>query len=157
MTFCRMCGAQIEDNAAFCPACGAEMTVNNANGGFQAQENQFYDNFQQPVVAKKKKSKAPIIIVAVVAVIAVVVGVLFATGVLGGGGLNKALEKAGLKDPAAVEVFDAAKKTIFESSSMTVELDTGEEKEVLVIIDNPNDHSEAICVSAWNVSEEILL
>lgn len=131
--FCRMCGAQIEDNAAFCPACGAEMTVNNANGGFQAQENQFYDNFQQPVVAKKKKSKAPIIIVAVVAVIAVVVGVLFATGVLGGGGLNKALEKAGLKDPAAVEVFDAAKKTIFESQSLTVDTIDGDTKEIMQV------------------------
>ena len=133
MTFCKMCGAEIEENVAFCPACGAEQTVNEFNNGFQPQENQFYNNFQQPVVAKKKKSKAPIIIVAVVAVIAVVVGVLFATGVLGGGGLNKALEKAGLKDPAAVEVFDAAKKTIFESPSLTVEATDGDTKELVQI------------------------
>lgn len=133
MAFCNMCGAEMEENSAFCPVCGAGLTANESNNGYQAAENQFYDNFQPAPVVKKKKSKAPIIIVAVVAVIAVVVGVLFATGVLGGGGLNKALEKAGLKDPAAVEVFDAAKKTIFESQSLTVDTIDGDTKEIMQV------------------------
>ncbi len=120
MMFCKVCGAEIEENSAFCPVCGAELTANESNNGYQAAENQFYDNFQPAPVVKKKKSKAPIIIVAVVAVIAAVVGVLFATGTF-----DKALEKAGIKEAPAKEIFDAVKQTVFESQSLTAEVTDG--------------------------------
>ena len=37
MAFCTKCGAQIEDNAPFCPSCGASQGANpNANNNFNA-------------------------------------------------------------------------------------------------------------------------
>ncbi|MBQ9673427.1 MAG: zinc-ribbon domain-containing protein [Ruminococcus sp.] len=58
--FCKNCGQQIADNAAFCPNCG-EQTGHSANAGYQQpqqpqpnqqynqyQQNQQYNQYQQP-------------------------------------------------------------------------------------------------------------
>ncbi len=122
MAFCSKCGAQMEDNNVFCSACGAnvnEMIDNKEETIPTVQENQFFENAQS-VVQPKKKSKAPLIIIAVVALIAAVVGVLFATGTF-----DKVLKDAGIISSPANEIFDAAKTTVFESQSLTVEVDDG--------------------------------
>ncbi len=39
MAFCRMCGNQIDEKAAFCPACGAAQSVQNAQPAAPEVEN----------------------------------------------------------------------------------------------------------------------
>lgn len=150
--FCRNCGKEIENDARFCPFCGtktvmeteaepeavasqsvpqpepvaepavtpdANPVADNAsafNTGNAAQNN-YNPAFMpgaQGAAVKKEKSKKPVIVaaVAVVAVIAIVVGVLFATGMFG-------------KSSPTYEVFEAAKKTVFESESATFNLFDG--------------------------------
>ena len=44
MAFCIKCGAQIEDNAPFCPSCGAQQQ----QGGNPNANNNFNANYSQP-------------------------------------------------------------------------------------------------------------
>ena len=141
--FCRNCGAQISEQVSFCPYCGDKKGSNEAAN---QQEAAYTDNIsvpvQQtentqacgndyvpqepyaqpqeqlaaPVVGKKKRKKAPLIILAVIVVVAAVGGILYATGAL-----NPLLAKIGITSPV-YEVFEAAKKTLFESESATFEL-----------------------------------
>ncbi len=43
MKYCTYCGTQLEDNAAFCPNCGAKQSVNNSASGERSffEENAF--------------------------------------------------------------------------------------------------------------------
>lgn len=78
--FCQQCGAQIPDNAAFCPNCGARMaqqTVGMQGQGMpdmgqQIQPQAYAGQQAQTPPGKKKSKKVPIIIAAVVAFAAVV-------------------------------------------------------------------------------------
>ena len=76
MAFCSQCGAQVADGAAFCDSCGARLET--------AQQ----PVFRTPVYAAPapKKRKAGLLIgLAALLVVGLVIGVLFLTGVLGGG------------------------------------------------------------------------
>ncbi len=108
MMQCRNCGSQIPDGARYCPVCGADQTVNQQNGYALPQndpQQQQYPPQQYPpqkgnvppqndprlqppyppapqpaVLTPKKKSKAPVIILAVIVgliVLAVAAFVLF--------------------------------------------------------------------------------
>ncbi len=69
MAFCSNCGAQVEDGAAFCDSCGARLV-----------------SARRPSAPAAKGSKKGLVItLAALLVIGIVIGVLFLTGVLGGG------------------------------------------------------------------------
>ncbi len=74
MAFCTNCGAQIPDDAAFCPECGA--TYETKSGGGK----------KKPLIVKWKK---PLIFAgAALLVVALVFGILALTGVFGSKGLT---------------------------------------------------------------------
>lgn len=147
--FCKNCGGEIDNGSSFCPYCGiktetasvpaqraepasqpepvykepaANYAADNsyaADNGYadRAGYNQGYEqSFGPAPVRTKKKSKAPLIIVAIIAVIGFVAGVLFATGAF-----TPLLSKLGITSPV-YEVFEAAKKTLFETQSATVDI-----------------------------------
>ena len=69
MAFCSNCGAQVEDGAAFCDSCGARLV-----------------SARRPSAPAAKGSKKGLVItLAALLVVGIVIGVLFLTGVLGGG------------------------------------------------------------------------
>lgn len=131
--FCKNCGTQMNDDAAFCPACGTQTANTQQDAYSQAdytqqasytqqeyyapQENAFY---QQPEVSGKKKKKLGkkgAIIIAAVAVVlvgAIVFGFMAP-------GLTNLSTMLGMSSEMN-EVFEAAKKTVFDSKSMTAEL-----------------------------------
>lgn len=131
--FCKNCGTQMNDDAAFCPACGTQTANTQQDAYSQAdytqqasyaqqeyyapQENAFY---QQPEVSGKKKKKLGkkgAIIIAAVAVVlvgAIVFGFMAP-------GLTNLSTMLGMSSEMN-EVFEAAKKTVFDSKSMTVTL-----------------------------------
>jgi hypothetical protein len=69
MAFCSNCGAQVEDGSAFCDSCGARLKNNQRNSA----------------PAAKGSKKGLVITLAALLVVGIVIGVLFLTGVLGGG------------------------------------------------------------------------
>lgn len=125
--FCKNCGTQMNDDAAFCPACGTQTANTQQDAYSQAdytqqeyyapQENAFY---QQPEVSGKKKKKLGkkgAIIIAAVAVVlvgAIVFGFMAP-------GLTNLSTMLGMSSEMN-EVFEAAKKTVFDSKSMTITL-----------------------------------
>ena len=69
MAFCSNCGAQVEDGAAFCDSCGARLV-----------------SARRPSAPAAKGSKKGLLIgLAALLVVGIVIGILFLTGVLGGG------------------------------------------------------------------------
>ena len=77
--FCPNCGAQIQDGAAFCAACGTNLS---AGTGAPVQ--------QYPAPRRVKKS---LIIGICVAVVAVVVAIILCVTLIGSGGAKGTLEK----------------------------------------------------------------
>lgn len=98
--YCRNCGAELPEGSAFCPSCGNAVADNMPKNDYvpanaEYQRNDFVpsnDNFQspdvsqvsydygmpsgsytsQPVQPPRKKSKAPIIVIAVLAALALI-------------------------------------------------------------------------------------
>lgn len=76
MAFCSKCGAQVADGAAFCDSCGARL-------GIAPQPVRNNPVYSAP--APKKRKTGLLIGLAALLVVGIVIGVLFLTGVLGGG------------------------------------------------------------------------
>lgn len=93
--FCGNCGNQIANEATFCPFCG-----NKTEHAPVTPVQPVYVAPVAPQLAPKKKSLAWLwILIGIIAAIAITVGVLFATGVLGG---NDKDEEGIKNDPEAV-------------------------------------------------------
>lgn len=107
--FCGNCGAEMNPGDAFCPMCGKKNDSANNNQPVQQATNQFYKQpASKPVIGKKNTKTLPIIIAAVAVVI---VGLVLVKGVFGGSN-------------SVYKVFEAAKKTVFESESATIIVDS---------------------------------
>ena len=138
--FCRNCGTQMNDDAAFCPVCGTQtagaqqqeayvqndytqqaaytQTDYTQQAAYAQDDSAFY---QQPEDGGKKKGKKlgkkGTIIIAAVAVVlvgAIVFGFMAP-------GLTNLSTMLGMSSQMN-EVFEAAKNTVFDSKNMTVTL-----------------------------------
>ncbi len=122
----------MNDDAMFCPECGTK-TTNAQQDEYQSEfydqqefipQSEFYDqpaDAFMPEVKEKKKLKMPgkkgkLIIAAVAVVLAGVIAFGFLTP-----GITNLATVLGLSSQMN-EVFEAAKKTVFESESFTVEI-----------------------------------
>ena len=76
MAFCSNCGAQVADGAAFCDSCGARL---------ETAQQPVRNNPVYAAPAPKKRKTGLLIGLAALLVVGIVIGVLFLTGVLGGG------------------------------------------------------------------------
>lgn len=57
--------------------------------------------------------------------------------------------------PVNIDTKDAYVRCVCDDNRFF--LNAGEEKEISVVIDNPEDRNETLCISAWNVTEKIEL
>ena len=119
--FCPKCGTTLADGAQFCGSCGAQLSTSaqvatsTAPFGVPAQQadaapayapsaqqpfagaelptgaNPYAGGFMGGAVAKKANKKPLVIAVAAIVVVAAIVGILYATGILGNGGIGKAV------------------------------------------------------------------
>ena len=69
--FCKNCGKEIKEGAAFCPECGAKVKLNETAQGNQADTNTPQPDMSNSggATAVKKMSKGKIILIAVFAVL----------------------------------------------------------------------------------------
>lgn len=120
--FCKNCGTQVADNAELCPNCGMQIGVTQGASQEFRTYSPVWASQPNPVVApqpvayaappvsapKKAKKKKPVLlaVIAIVLVVAVVFGII---GIAGNHPASKA--------------FKAVKKTLFESSEITVTID----------------------------------
>jgi len=113
MAFCSKCGAQLDGAMKFCTACGTPTTPQQAQPPVQQQQPYMQPQYQQPQVyaqpqvqqpyapappPAKKKSKAPLVIVAVIIIGGLVAAGIFTKGfgLFGGGGKGGAITVYGV-------------------------------------------------------------
>ena len=84
MAFCPNCGANLPDGSAFCTNCGARLARAAAPAAAPAARPA-YAGAPAPRPSKKSRKGLILGLVAVVLLAAIALGVLFLTGVLGGG------------------------------------------------------------------------
>ncbi len=144
--FCRNCGSQMSDDAMFCPVCGTQ-TANAQQNDYQQDDTYYQQNdtyyqqndtyyqepvaqqdyyqqdnsfYQQPEEGGKKKGKKlgkkGSIIIAAVAVVLVAALVIGFTAP----GITNLATMVGMSSEMN-EVFEAAKKTVFDSKNLTIE------------------------------------
>ncbi len=123
MKNCLNCGAQLEDDAAFCASCGTEQAAPVAE--------------DTPVEAPKKKSKLPLVIVLIVVLLALVGGVVagFLTDWFG---LVSPKEEE--KEELTYSTLAAAAKATFKANSLTLESEVshGGSGEVMAVANEMN-------------------
>ncbi len=118
--FCKNCGTQVADNAELCPNCGMQLGATQGASQEFRTYSPVWASQQSPVTAapqpvayaappvsapKKAKKKKPVLlaVIAIVLVAAVIFGII---GIAGNHPASKA--------------FKAVKKTLFESSEITI-------------------------------------
>lgn len=176
--FCKNCGGEMENGSRFCPYCGDKVAsaapvieepaapvieepaapvqtpaapVQTPAAPFvqppvtnYAPQGGYNPGFVPgaPAPVKKKKGKKLIVLVALLAVAAIVAGILFGTG-----SVDKILAKTGITSPT-YEVFEAAKKTVFESESATIS--TYDENSFEISIGNGLDELKVYYEDEWD-------
>ena len=86
--FCSNCGNQLDDNARFCNNCGTQIATPTPEATPVEPQHTTSEvppvEPQQPAPKKPNKKKILIAAIAVIVAIGAIIGILFATGVIGG-------------------------------------------------------------------------
>ena len=124
--FCGYCGSTIREGAAFCPNCGQKV-LSAENNQPAENNNQFFEQSSSDSVKKGKGLKIlPVVIAAVVVIIVGVLGV----SIFGG-------------SSDAYKVFQAAKKTVFDTQSATIRIDLPYDDTYIAKVDFGKDFDDS--------------
>ena len=93
--FCRKCGAQLDDNQAFCPNCGASKDASKGSQVVNDVKDQIINSQVVEQVKEKAtengKIKKPVLIAAVISVVAIIVAICLISGYASANAMRKAL------------------------------------------------------------------
>lgn len=94
--FCRKCGAQLDDNQAFCPNCGASKDASKGSQVVNDVKDQIINSKVVEQVKEKAtengKIKKPVLIAAVISVVAIIVAICLISGYASANAMRKALK-----------------------------------------------------------------